>query len=144
MKRVRRQLAEWTPLTIALFVASIVSPRAGLYFHHHAGGDHAHVHAADDDDHDHDVVRHDDHLASHHHHHDHLIAEAEEEPEIEAPDHDETGHWHSQNRFHRAVAPVPGAADRIQLVQFVHALPEHRAVDRPALPAHARGPPLAA
>ncbi|MBI1817622.1 MAG: hypothetical protein HYR72_21810 [Deltaproteobacteria bacterium] len=138
MKRVRRQLNRWTPLVLALFLSAIAAPRAGLFLHHHADGDHAHIHA-DGDDHDAD---HDHKLAAAHHHHDLTVGAAEDEPEIEAPDHDESGHWHAQNRFHRALAPALITVDDVQLVARLRASSDAPIVDRAALPARARGPPL--
>lgn len=141
MNRVRARLVEWTPAALALFVATVATPRAGLFFHVHADGDHVHVHADGDGQHDHGAepfhIHHDQH-------HDHVVAHDDEEPELEAPDHDETGHWHSQNRFQRALAPTPIGATGIQIIRRARPLPEYAAVDRPILCAHARGPPLAA
>jgi hypothetical protein len=60
---------------------------------------------------------------------------------IEAPDDDGTGHWHSQDFFHRAVSPVVLAAQHGEDVEVIYALPKRAVVDRPSLPIRVRGPP---
>ncbi len=152
MQRVRARLAEWVALALALFVSSITTPRAGLYFHHHAGGEHLHVHldgndtAHDDAHHRHD---HDAAAAHHHHHHAHhhtfgVGRAAPSGPGIEAPDDDGTGHWHAQDFFHRAVPPIIFAAHHRDDASVIHIWPKHSLVDRPTLPVRVRGPPRTA
>jgi hypothetical protein len=138
MQQVRTRLATWAGLALALFVWSIATPRAGLYFHLHAGGDHRHVHV-DGEDHDH--AGGDPH---HHDHHAHLADDSANQPAIEAPDDDGTGHWHSRDFFQRAVTPAVVAARHAEAVEVVRARPERARVDRPALPTRARGPPRTA
>ena len=144
MQRVRARLAEWAALALTLFVSSIATPRAGIYFHHHAGGDQLHVHL-DGEDHDRDD-HHDADEPQHHHHHAHhnnihLAGAAADDPVVAAPDDDDPGHWHSQDVFQRAVAPALFAAQHGEAVAVVHALPKRAVVDRPALPIRVRGPP---
>lgn len=138
-----------TPATLALFVASIATPRAGLVYHVHAGGEHFHVHAEDievapHDHHDHDAG--DPHHHHHHVHHDqtHLAGCTANGPVIEAADDDGTGHWHSQDLFQRAVSPAVFAGQHAESVQVVHVLPKRPVVYRPALPIRVRGPPRTA
>lgn len=137
MQRVRARLAAWAALALALFVSSITTPRAGLYFHRHASGDHAHVHL-DGEDHAHNEGE------PQHHHHTHLARAAAHGPVIEAPDGDDTGHWHSQDFFHRAVAPAVPVAQHGEPVALVHTRRALAIVDRPALPVRVRGPPHSA
>lgn len=151
MQRMRARLAEWAALALALFLSSIATPRAGLYFHHHASGDHLHVHL-DGEDHDGGHDHHHDHDVGdpHHHHHHaqhhrtHLAGCTANGPVIEAADDDGTGHWHSQDFFHRAVSPAVFAGQHAESVQVVHVLPKRPVVDRLALPIRVRGPPHAA
>jgi hypothetical protein len=139
MRRVRARLTEWSVLALALFASSVATPRAGLYFHHHAGGDHLHVHLDDGDhDHDHDATEQQHHD---HHHHGHLAQAAANSPAIAVPDGDGTGHWHSREVFHRAVAPALFTGHYRETVHVAPSLPEPAAVDRPALPIRVRGPP---
>jgi len=141
MKRVRARLFECTAPTLLLFCASIAAPRPGLYFHHHADGDRPHVH--DDDDHVHGDEDHVHDFVETPHHHHHVAAAAEHGPELEAPDHDEDGHWHSQTRFHRTLAPALVAVEHAQPLAIVAIARAHRPVDRPSVATRARGPPVA-
>ena len=135
MQRVRVRLAAWAALAVGLFVSAIATPRAGLYFHLHAGGDHRHVHV-DGEDHEHV-----DGEPHHHEHHAHRADDTANRPAIEAPDDAGTGHWHSQDFFQRAVTPAVVAARQAEAVEVVRARPELARVDRPALPIRVRGPP---
>ena len=140
MQRGRARLLGWAALALAL--STFTTPHAGLYFHHHAGGDHAHVHLDGEDhdhDQDHDAVE--PHGRHDHEHHSRLARAAANGPAIEAPDDDGTGHWHSQDFFQRAVSPAVFVVQHSEAVGVVQDPPERAPVDRPALPGRARGPP---
>jgi hypothetical protein len=143
MRQVRARLGEWTALALVLSIASFVTPRAGLYFHHHTGGDHLHVHL-DEDGHDHHHIGTPHHGHHHHRHHVHVAHATASGPGIETPDDDGTGHWHSQDVFQRAVSPAVKAANHSEAVRVLATRPAWAAVDRPALPVRVRGPPLPA
>lgn len=71
MRRFRGQLALLVPAVMALFVLRLAEPRPGLYFHQHAGGDHAHAHAESGATHDWESSFLALHLDSHSHPHSH-------------------------------------------------------------------------
>ena len=152
LARVREQIAGIAAAVTALFLVTFGVPSAGVYYHTHAGGEHAHVHADDESGlaellaeyrHDHDHEHHD-----HGHPHDHPVVNARSsraaasDTALEDDDGPVTGHWHQQDRFQRAVSPAIFTAHHVEPVQFTPGRPEPAPVDRPALPVRARGPPF--
>ena len=131
-----------TPPVLALFLAISVTPRAVLYAHHHASGDHDHVHVwgedafehhhhDDDHDHDHDAV-------APHHHHDHPDTG---EVELEAPDGDHGTHAHVQVPFQLALHPPATILAAHLLVRPIAPVVRVAAGVTPVPATLARGPP---
>ena len=89
MSRARARRCGTYPV-LALFLLISVTPRAVLFSHHHAGGDHDHVHPWGED-------------AAESHHHDHPETGA---LELEEPD-DHHEHVHIQVPFQLALQPTP-------------------------------------
>ena len=143
MRWLRAGLAQWTVLAIALLAGPIAAPRAALYFHHHAGGDHFHVHP-DGDAHDERQHHHHGVESGHSEHHHHQLAETPVAgPAFEAPDDDDDGmgHWHSQDVFQRAVAPAIKTVQPVEAIRVIPVGTDRLLAYRPALPVRARGPP---
>ncbi len=124
MRRIRAHLAQLGAITAALFALNVGVPRAALFYHSHAGGDHLHVHP-DEDGAAELIAELDEHHHHHHHHghgdggaaHEHATAAAHQ-PRVATSDptapvalqHDggpTTGHWHRQDHFQRALAAAP-------------------------------------
>lgn len=116
----RGRLPLLIPAVMALFVLRLAEPRPGIYFHAHAGGDHAHVHAAETsgwDDALLDLHSH-SHPHSHPQDHDHVHAVAIAEtlatpalpvpftagPRLTSPGEHSGAHWHTQSVFDRSLA----------------------------------------
>ena len=154
MHRLRAQLVLLGPAVAALFTLSIAAPHAGVFYHEHAGGAQAHVHPDDDGviaellgeySHTHE------HGAAHHHPHDvpphHHAAAARPSAAAKAAsafEHDDgpiTGHWHEQQRFHRAI--VVGAPLLLTVTSAGAALQPAPIGSNyvAALDLHARAPP---
>lgn len=121
-----------TYAVLALYGLIALTPRALVYRHHHAGGDHEHAHAwgadafADDGDHDHDEE------------HDHGSDDGS--PAVERVEHHHD-HAHGQAAFQLA-ARSPAAivvVHRLALPHLAAAAPAPG--DRPGTPPAARGPP---
>lgn len=118
-----------------LLVCSLAAPRAPLYLHHHAGGEHAHVHA--------EAVAgglpsHDDHG-----HRPHPTTGTGGRPAVtrgaDAPD----GHVHHQQRYDAAVVPAAAVLTVSAPLAPPRPAPIRRAPTRRAAATTARAPPLA-
>ena len=137
MKRRSRTSLVSQPVLI-VFLATVVVPRPGLFFHEHTGGERFHVHAEDPDA---EVREHDREHHQHHAHDAHAVGAETHQVEIEATDSLELGHWPTQSPFHPAVAP---AAQALQSPFGTVAAPADSGrgiVEGRALLSHARGPP---
>ena len=147
MTRFRDQLAGLSPAVAALFALTIAVPHAGLYYHEHAGGEHAHVHGDDESglaelladywqEHDHDHT----HLG---HAHGHLGAAPTHasSAELARDGGPATGHWHQQDRFHRAVVAAAAYITAVVLVGNAEQLAPTRSDPLGTLDLRVRGPP---
>jgi|SRR5579862_9541576 len=137
MQRLRARLECWTAPTLALFVSTALTPHTGLYFHHHVGGDHPHVHADGDATDHHARAPHHQHT----HHHADLTDTDRRVPSIEAPDDDDTGHWHCQDFFQPTLAPAIGAAPHLEWAGAANAQAKLALIDPPTVSVRVRGPP---
>jgi hypothetical protein len=154
MKRVRAQLSGFVPAVAVLFALNVAAPSTGFFYHQHAGGDRAHVHADSDS-----VIA--ELLAEYWHERAHALGIAHRDAQP-APRHDDlssgapgsagaaltvddgsgTGHWHQQDRFHRAVvlaAPFIAAVTAAAFAPLRAPAPVELLA---ALDLRARGPPL--
>ena len=132
MSRRRAWVGRSAPAVLALFVGTSALPRAGVYHHHHVGGEHAHVHAWGED------------VVEHHHddeqHHDHGPQPGR--PGLEDADDGPLDHVHWQPPFQRAAPPPTTGIVRITtLASFAPPLHLRRGAAA-AVPPSARGPPL--
>jgi hypothetical protein len=110
MRGVRRYLTRASGATAALFALTLAAPRPELVHHSHGHGERQHVHAERDpawlkaffaelrDRHRHQP-------RAHHHDHDHDHHAAGWQTRDDAP----AGHWHAQQRYHRAAVSTPTA-----------------------------------
>jgi hypothetical protein len=128
----RSTLRRLTPAAFAVFLVAGVVPRAALYSHRHAGGDHPHVHGDG----------HDTHVHSHAHPHTHRVAApASGEPMLADAPSDDGTHVHWQSPFQRATAcPLPTLLRGESCVVHVAAEPRQPHADE-LPPARSRAPP---
>jgi hypothetical protein len=127
---------------LGVFLVGGAVPRAGYFFHIHAGGEHFHVHDESGeaiDEHGHDDADHHDHDVLHPY-----GRSGADEVQIEAPDPVARGHWHTQSPFHR-VAPTASVtlATSVRVSPVISARPSQH-LNRDRAPRRARGPPLRA
>ncbi len=114
---------------LGLFVGTSLVPRAGLYHHHHAGGEHEHVHpwgtdVVHDDDDDHDHARYPIDGVS-----------------LDDGDHASSEHFHSQAPFQTAAAARAPRVVRIVAAAILPALTSRCPGFRPPIATSARAPP---
>jgi hypothetical protein len=128
----RSSLRRLTPMAFAVFLAGGLVPRAALYTHHHAGGDHPHVHGD----------AHEAHVHPHVHPHPHrTVMPASGGPMLADADSDGGTHVHWQSPFQRATA-CPTATLLRGEACVAHATAEPREPHTGELPpARSRAPP---
>jgi hypothetical protein len=121
-------LRRLTPMAFAVFLVGGLVPRAALYSHRHAGGDHPHVHGDG----------HDAHVHPHTHH---VVMPASSGPTLADADPDDGSHVHWQSPFQRATAcPIATLLRGEACVAHATAEPcEPHADELP--PARSRAPP---
>jgi hypothetical protein len=152
MNRLHRRKARCTEIVLALFVTMVVSPRAGIIYHHHDGGDHEHVHPEDaffasSDDllarhHDHGQLAGKDH-GEHawHRHHQPPGPLPQGDVGIETPDPPDNAHFHWQSPFHRAARQSPPVLDRQAFCAPITTTAAPACSEAPAFVVRARSPP---
>jgi hypothetical protein len=127
----RSVLRRLTPMAFAAFLAGGLVPRAALYTHSHAGGDHPHVHGD----------AHEGHVHPHTHAH-HPVMPVSDGPMLADADSDDGSHVHWQSPFQRATA-CPTATLLRGEACVAHATAEPREPHADELPpARSRAPPF--
>jgi hypothetical protein len=116
-------------LVLGLFLATNALPRAGLYVHPHAGGDHAHAHPWGAD------------VGADAHGDAHEPRAHDGGPGLEDADPGPAAHAHSQPPFQPTATPEAPRALRATVVRGVAAVVRQPERAAPASPAFARGPP---
>jgi len=150
MTRMRARFNRFVPGVVALFALGIAVPRAGLYYHEHPGGTQAHVHADDGsgiaellEEYWHEREPGHTHPA---HNHDVLTGDDAGQPArsglaFERDEGPSTGHWHQQDRFHRAIVAAPPFVPSVSAAGLPSQRPPAIATHRAARDLRARGPP---
>jgi hypothetical protein len=151
MSRIRALLVDLVPAVAALFALSVAAPRAGFLYHQHPGGEHAHVHGDSDSAlaelledywHERDHVHEHDHAHPGHHHDDLTPGQpGSARTALTRDDGPATGHWHQQDRFHRAVVAGAPFIAAVAPAGFAPQPAPARHAYLAALDLRARGPP---
>jgi len=132
----RRRLRSWALVVLAPFLTGNALPRASVYAHHHAGGDHAHVHPWGEDA----VV--DDHGDDRGHAH--AGTHDDGSPGLEDPDDGHARHVHWQAPYQQTARSEPPHLLCAAIVLRFAAESHLAAGLEPTPPAIARGPPRSA